>query len=64
MKVILEFSLPDDQEAFDDARRGFARGRALEEFRSAWRGMRKYGEIDDEKLWTLFHELTAEAECE
>jgi len=57
-KAILEFTLPEDREAFDDAVKGEYYRYALEELRNVFRNKAKYTE--DKVEWSEAYDLFLE----
>lgn len=67
MRVTLEFTLPDDDQALQDAQAGPALRRALEEFREWLRSRRKYHDLSDQTAqglvdlaWDHFHAVLSD----
>lgn len=64
MKGVLEFDLPEDDEAFRLASRAVDYERALSAFKNWLRGKRKHTDIEEwpdlNEVWDRFHEILNE----
>lgn len=58
MKAILEFSLPEEQEEFENAQKGACYRGQLDEIADTLRRLRKYSDISQKKPEELLEEIT------